>query len=179
MASMRSRFDPRYDVNWRLPAKIPIERPGKFTSTREPSVFTEQPVALNVASAFLISSGVRGSPYTRPSGPGGTLPLLAAGSACDAGPGCPRPRAGAFASPSSRIRLGHARNDERRIPERLPLVLFDDIGRDVDSQIAQGLALLGRHTPDATLDVELGREILPERRPLASALLTASSRTTG
>src|SRR5512145_942631 len=93
MASMRSRFEPRYDVNRRLPEKMPIDKPGKFTSTRAPSVVTLHDVVLNVASAVLISSGLRGNPYTRPTGPGGTVPLLAAGSLWDAGPGCPRPRA--------------------------------------------------------------------------------------
>src|SRR6478672_7997085 len=38
IASIRTRLVPRYTVNCRLPEKIPIERPGKFTSRRAPSV---------------------------------------------------------------------------------------------------------------------------------------------
>ncbi len=171
MASMRSRFDPRYDVNCRLPEKIPIERPGKFTSTRAPSVFTEQPVALNVASAFLISSGVRGSPYTRPSGPGGTLPLLrrrlslrrAVRVVRDHAPG---------------LRLALERDSGSGTPgttngaSQNACHLFFSITSGVMStpRSRSGCALLRRHAPDAALDVELGREILPERRPLPSAL---------
>ena len=43
---MRIRLVPRYAVNWRLPEKIPIERPGNVTSRRAPSVFTVQPGCL-------------------------------------------------------------------------------------------------------------------------------------
>src|SRR5688572_4931608 len=91
---MRSRFEPRYEVNLKLPAKIPIVSPGKFTSTLAPSVLTLHELVWNFASALRISSGFRGNPYTRPTGPGGTDPLLAAGSLCVAGPGCACPRAG-------------------------------------------------------------------------------------
>src|ERR1035438_7712510 len=43
MASWRSRLVPRYTVYWSEPAKMPASRPGKFTSSRAPSVFTWQP----------------------------------------------------------------------------------------------------------------------------------------
>src|SRR5215212_4465688 len=54
---MRMRLVPRYAVNWRLPAKIPIDKPLNVTSIRAPSVFTLQEVVLNDELARRMSSG--------------------------------------------------------------------------------------------------------------------------
>src|SRR4029453_18247673 len=69
--------------------------------------------------------------------PGGWLaprrgPRLSAAGPC---------RCRRLAAAARRWLRGHAWNDKRRIPERLPLVLLDDVRRDVDSQVDQWSSL--------------------------------------
>src|SRR5712692_6006992 len=84
-ASIRTRLVPRYTVKRRLPAKIPIDRPGNVTARLAPSVVTVQDVVWNDEVARRISDGVRGPPRTRAADGSAPRPRCAR-CACISGP---------------------------------------------------------------------------------------------
>ena len=68
-------------------------------------------------------------------------------------------------------RFGGRRHHQRRVPESVPSVLFDHLGRELDAGRAQRLRLLLGHPAHAGDDAVLGRQVLPESRPLAARFL--------
>ena len=63
---------------------------------------------------------------------------------------------------------GSARNNERRVPERVPSVPLDDLGCKLDAGRAERFSLLLGHPADAAGDVVIRNQVLAQDRPPAA-----------
>src|SRR6185295_5156672 len=61
-------------------------------------------------------------------------------------------------------------NAQRGVPERVPPMLVDHVLRHVDAEARERVRLIVRHAPDTCRHAIFRREVLPEHRPLSTAL---------
>ena len=175
-----------YTVNRRLPSKMPSFIPGNVTARLAPSLLTSHDEAENADTPRRISSLVPRQTHAATTGETGrvwirVVPRSAARprlEGCDllgnrpalsevcAWAAAPPPRPPAPAA--ARVIPGNA---ERRVPERVPLIFFQEFRRDVDAEAGKGVRLVVRHAADACRHLVLGREVLPEHRPLTAVSL--------
>jgi hypothetical protein len=71
---------------------------------------------------------------------------------------------------AGQLQTAGARHHEGRVPEGVPLFLFDDLGRDLNLQSTQRGGLLLRETAHTAGDLEFGREAAAEDDPVAGTL---------